>query len=54
MEQVESEIVVSHRWWSVEEIEAAATTVFAPRMLARYLRPLIDGAVPIEPIDVGV
>ena len=32
MEEIELEIVLSHRWWAVDEIEAASTTVFAPRL----------------------
>jgi 8-oxo-dGTP pyrophosphatase MutT (NUDIX family) len=54
MEEIEREIVVSHRWWNVDEIEASTGTVFAPGLLGRYLRPLIDGVIPTEPIDVGV
>jgi 8-oxo-dGTP pyrophosphatase MutT (NUDIX family) len=54
MDEIEREIVLSHRWWTVDEIEAATRTTFAPRLLGRYLRPLINGAIPEEPIDVGV
>jgi 8-oxo-dGTP pyrophosphatase MutT (NUDIX family) len=54
MEEIEREIVVSHRWWDVDEIEATAGVLFAPRLLGRYLRPLINGVIPTEPIDVGV
>ena len=54
MEQVESEIVVSHRWWNVDEVEVASDTVFAPRSLGHHLRLLINGVIPNEPIDVGV
>lgn len=41
------------RWWSVEDIEAGAHT-FAPRRLARLLRPLLRGEFPAAPIDVGI
>jgi 8-oxo-dGTP pyrophosphatase MutT (NUDIX family) len=54
MEEIELEIVLRHRWWDVDEIEAATGIVFAPRLLGRYLRPLINGLMPNEPIDVGV
>jgi 8-oxo-dGTP pyrophosphatase MutT (NUDIX family) len=54
MEEVEREIVLSHRWWDVDEIEATTAIIFAPRLLGRYLRPLINGVIPNEPIDVGV
>jgi hypothetical protein len=54
MEEIELEIVLSHRWWDLDDIEATTGVVFAPRLLGRYLRPLIDGVIPKEPIDVGV
>jgi hypothetical protein len=38
----------------VDEIEAAAGITFAPRLFGLYLRPLINGVIPTEPIDVGV
>ncbi len=54
MEEIEREIVLSHRWWDIDEIEATAGVTFAPRLLGRCLRPLINGVIPTEPIDVGV
>ena len=54
MEEIELEIVLSHRWWDLDDIEATTGVVFAPRLLGRYLRRLIDGVIPKEPIDVGV
>jgi len=54
MDDVELELVHGHRWWSVSEIEAASSAAFAPRSLARHLRPLVEGVTPEEPIDVGV
>lgn len=54
MEDIEREIVLSHRWWNVNDIEASTDIVFAPRLFAQYLRPLVTGGVPDEPIDVGV
>jgi 8-oxo-dGTP pyrophosphatase MutT (NUDIX family) len=54
MEELEFEVVLSHRWWSVDEVEAATETMFAPRLLAEFLRPLIEGHIPREPINVGV
>ena len=54
MDDLELELVQGHRWWSVSEIEAASAAAFAPRSLARHLRPLVDGITPEEPIDVGV
>jgi 8-oxo-dGTP pyrophosphatase MutT (NUDIX family) len=54
MEELEFEVVLGHRWWSVDEVEAATETMFAPRLLAQFLRPLIEGHIPKEPINVGV
>lgn len=43
------------RWWTVDEIAAAATTAwFAPRRLAELLRSLVDGGPPPVPIDTGI
>jgi hypothetical protein len=53
MDQLELEIVMGHRWWSVDEIESAVGTLFAPRLLAHYLRQLLEGNLPKQPIDVG-
>jgi 8-oxo-dGTP pyrophosphatase MutT (NUDIX family) len=54
MGELESEVVLGHRWWSVDEIESAVGTLFAPRLLGRYLRQLLEGDLPTEPIDVGI
>jgi 8-oxo-dGTP pyrophosphatase MutT (NUDIX family) len=54
MQEEEIELVLGHRWWSVDEIETTGETAFAPRLLAHYLRPLIDGRIPKQPINVGV
>jgi ADP-ribose pyrophosphatase YjhB (NUDIX family) len=54
MDELELEIVRGHRWWSVDEIDGAITTLFAPRSLGRLLRPLVAGIIPSEPINVGV
>ncbi len=45
--------VIGHRWWSFAEIEGSAET-FAPRRLAQFLRPLLDGELPNPSIDCGV
>ena len=54
LEPIEIEIVLGHRWWKLDEIEAARETVFAPRLIAQFLAPLIDRRLPERPIDVGV
>jgi ADP-ribose pyrophosphatase YjhB (NUDIX family) len=54
LEPIEVEIVLGHRWWKVDEIEAARETAFAPRLIAQFLAPLIERRIPARPIDVGV
>jgi 8-oxo-dGTP pyrophosphatase MutT (NUDIX family) len=54
LEPIEVEIVMGHRWWKLHEIESAQETVFAPRLLAQFLAPLIERRIPERPIDVGV
>lgn len=54
LEPIEVEIVLGHRWWKLHEIEGARETVFAPRLMALFLAPLIERRIPERPIDVGV
>jgi 8-oxo-dGTP pyrophosphatase MutT (NUDIX family) len=54
LEPIEVEIVMGHRWWKLHEIESAQETVFAPRLLAQFLAPLIERRIPERPIRVGV
>jgi len=42
------------RWWTADEIDAAAGTIFSPGALARLLRELLTDGPPSGPIDVGV
>lgn len=53
LEELEVGIVLSHRWWTIDEIEAATNLVFWPRHLAQLLRPLVAGNVPNEPVAIG-
>ena len=53
-EQLEAEGVTAIRWWTVDEIDAARETSFAPRRLGSLLRELLDAGPPSAPIDVGV
>lgn len=53
LEDAEVGVVLGHRWWSVEEIEASTGTVFWPSRLSLFLRPLIEGRLPASPLDVG-
>jgi double-stranded uracil-DNA glycosylase len=41
------------RWWTLAELEAAHETL-VPKRLPDFLRDLLDGGAPSEPIDVGV
>lgn len=53
-DSIEAEIVLGYRWWKLDEIDGAANTVFAPRLIAKFLAPLIEGRIPDRPINVGV
>lgn len=54
LEPIEVEIVLGHRWWKLNEIEGARQIVFAPRLMAQLLAPLIERRIPERPIDVGI
>lgn len=45
--------VLSHRWWSMEEI-TRSTALFAPRRLSTLLPPILAGDYPAVVIDAGV
>ncbi len=49
-----AEGVAETRWWTLDELEAAGDTVFAPRRLPALLRELLRDGPPAEPVDVGV
>ena len=43
-----------HRWWSVADIQAASgVQTFVPRRLGELLSSLLEGDIPISPIDTG-
>ncbi len=42
------------RWWTLDELEAASTTWFAPRRLPELVRALSVHGPPVRPIDTGV
>lgn len=44
--------VLSHHWWSMEEI-ACSTALFAPQSLRTLLPPILAGDYPAVVIDVG-
>jgi 8-oxo-dGTP diphosphatase len=53
-EQLNAEGMTAVRWWTLDEIDAARETSFAPRRLGVLLRELLDAGPPPAPIDVGV
>jgi 8-oxo-dGTP pyrophosphatase MutT (NUDIX family) len=46
---LEATLLSGHRWWTVDEVEASAASVF-PGELAPLLRDLLDGRVPPAPV----
>ena len=52
LDEVEVGIVLGHRWWTIDEIEAATDLAFWPRGLAQLLRPLALGEVPGVPLEI--
>ena len=47
----EAERLLSHRWWSISEIEDSSE-VFAPRRLAQLLKPILLGSYPHVPLVI--
>jgi 8-oxo-dGTP pyrophosphatase MutT (NUDIX family) len=47
----EREIFRELRWWSTDEIAASSET-FIPRQLALLLKPLLNGAWPVDPVRI--
>lgn len=45
--------VIGFRWWGLDEI-ACSTAEFAPKRMATFLAPILDGRMPSAPVDVGV
>ena len=52
LEDVEIGVVLGHRWWSIDDIEAAVRLVFWPRKLGELLQPLSRGILPSRPIPI--
>lgn len=48
----ELQVLEEFRWWTLRELDASAET-FAPRRFAFFLAPLLAGAIPSHPVDVG-
>jgi 8-oxo-dGTP pyrophosphatase MutT (NUDIX family) len=45
--------VHEYRWWALDEIAAAGPETFIPKRLAELLVPLLNGEVPLEPVDAS-
>jgi len=52
--ELAKEHVVDHRWWTLDELDAAAGLKFSPRRLPALLRELARRGPPPSPVDVGV
>ena len=52
---LEREVIVGHRWWTVDEVQTATgTEVFYPTRLGELLAPIVAGDIPDAPIDIGI
>lgn len=52
-DELRAEGVAEIRWFTLDELEAAAEELCAPRRLPQLLRKLLEDGPPAEPIDVG-
>jgi hypothetical protein len=52
--QLADECITAQRWWTLDELEAAANLEFAPRHLPALLSELVRRGQPAAPVDVGV
>jgi 8-oxo-dGTP pyrophosphatase MutT (NUDIX family) len=52
-DEQELEVIEEIRWWTLDEITGSEEE-FAPRRLALFLPALLDGELPVEPLDVGL
>ena len=53
-EQLNAEFVFDMRWWTLDEICAAADVSFVPAALPDVLAALLTDGPPASPLDVGV
>jgi len=51
--ELELASIAEYRWWSVDEMQSSGD-IFVPRRLPSLLPGILEGALPEEPIDVGV
>jgi hypothetical protein len=52
LDELESEVVRGHRWWTLEEMQAAPVGTFAPRSLPDLVEPLLKGEVPATTLQL--
>ena len=52
--QEELREMTDHRWWTLDEIEAAVDEIFVPRDLAMHLASILRGEYPDEPLRIGI
>lgn len=45
--------VTSLKWFSLSDIENSAEIIY-PKLLAQYLRPIIEGKIPQNPLKIGL
>ncbi len=53
-EQLNAEFVFDMRWWTLDEIRAAADVRFVPAALPDVLAALLTDGPPAQPLDVGI
>ena len=51
--ELELASIAEDRWWSAGEMQSSGD-IFVPRRLPSVLPGILEGALPEEPIDVGV
>jgi len=49
MTQEEKRGYLEHRWWSLEELEQTNERI-VPEGLSKWLRPILEGRLPIKPV----
>ena len=51
VDEVERAGILGNRWWSLPEIKSS-NEPFVPTRLGELLKPILDGELPIEPIEL--
>lgn len=46
--------MTAHRWWRIDELAVASSEVFVPTGLAHLLGPILRGAYPNDPLQLGI